>query len=160
MADRKYPDRIYGYNAGSTAPAYEPEKIRKAKRTYVKEANERIEQQVRSRRNEKIGMNLIQTAAAAVFAVAFAAFAWLYMRELFRYRENRLAAEKSAAAYEQLRSENILAANRIESGIDYAAVYDYAVDVLHMTVPMKQQIVYYESTETEYVDRSGEIPDE
>ncbi|MCR5743786.1 MAG: hypothetical protein K6F92_08745 [Lachnospiraceae bacterium] len=67
----------------------------------------------------------------------------------------------------ELRSElttvqdrNDLRYSQVEAGIDYTAIYDYAIKQLGMKQPGKDQVVWFNSTESEYVVQYEEIPQE
>ena len=46
----------------------------------------------------------------------------------------------------------------IEAGINYTEIYDYAINSLGMTFPGKDQVLWYNSTESEYVSQYEVIP--
>ncbi len=48
----------------------------------------------------------------------------------------------------------------IEASIDYTEIYEYAINTLGMTFPGKSQVLWYESTESEYVSQYESIPQE
>lgn len=48
----------------------------------------------------------------------------------------------------------------IEASIDYTDIYEYAINHLGMTFPGKDQVLWYKSTESEYVSQYEAIPQE
>jgi hypothetical protein len=48
----------------------------------------------------------------------------------------------------------------VEAAIDYTAIYEYAINTLGMTFPGKDQVLWYKSTESEYVSQYEAIPQE
>lgn len=57
----------------------------------------------------------------------------------------------------QLNDEKLL---EIEASINYTDIYEYAISNLGMTFPGKDQILWYKSTESEYVSQYEAIPQE
>jgi hypothetical protein len=48
----------------------------------------------------------------------------------------------------------------VEASIDYTDIYNYAISNLGMTYPGKDQVLWYQSTESEYVSQYEAIPQE
>ncbi len=48
----------------------------------------------------------------------------------------------------------------VEASIDYTEIYEYAINTLGMTFPGKSQVLWYQSTESEYVSQYESIPQE
>jgi hypothetical protein len=48
----------------------------------------------------------------------------------------------------------------VEASIDYTEIYEYAINSLGMTFPGKDQVLWYKSTESEYVSQYEAIPQE
>lgn len=48
----------------------------------------------------------------------------------------------------------------VEASIDYTEIYEYAINTLGMTFPSKSQVMWYQSTESEYVSQYESIPQE
>jgi len=46
----------------------------------------------------------------------------------------------------------------IEAGIDYTDIYNRALNELGMTFPGKDQVLWFTSTESEYISQYEEIP--
>ena len=151
------------YVNGSAAPelpAYEPEKIRKAKREYVQSARLQIEERVNEKRRAARYAGVRHALAVTVSLAVIIGLAGLYIVELSAHRKALLSVETLEKEYQTVHDEVILEENRISREIDYNAVYEYAVNELGMTVPMKNQIIYYSQEPSEYVLAAGEIPNE
>lgn len=48
----------------------------------------------------------------------------------------------------------------IEASVDYTEIYEYAISNLGMTFPGKEQVLWFKSTESEYVSQYEAIPQE
>jgi len=95
-------------------------------------------------------------AAALTLVLAIGAF---YLLQLSSYRANRLRVSSLEKQYEELKKDNALLTNICESYIDYEGILEYARSA-GMSAPGKQQIVTYQRSNTEYVEKGGEIPNE
>lgn len=57
----------------------------------------------------------------------------------------------------QLNEEHLM---DVEASINYTEIYEYAISQLGMTFPGKDQVLWYKSTESEYVSQYEAIPQE
>jgi hypothetical protein len=48
----------------------------------------------------------------------------------------------------------------VEAAVNYTDIYEYAINNLGMTFPGKDQVLWYKSTESEYVSQYEAIPQE
>ncbi len=130
--------------------------LRRQRRKAEEEKNRAIEEEVRQERKGLHEFSLLQIAVIFVSAVFLLGFSCLYVIRLSEHHENVSMLNEQKTTLSALQRQNTLTENRIRESIDYAAVYDTAVSEYHMTVPEKRQIVYYQKTMSEYVERTGE----
>ena len=148
------------YQYGTAAPELVPEKILRAKNEYMKSARLDLEKRVDSKRRASRGFSFLQTAAIVFAAALIMASAAFYLVTLSNSESLRAEIKEAKKTYQVMHSANAIEERKAENHIDYAAVYEYATETLHMQQPEKQQIVYYSGKSSEFVMKVGEIPNE
>ncbi len=156
-----YPARTntYGYQHGTEAPRVDPERIREAKREYVKSVGDRVEERVKAMKRVKTGMSVAQVFVITFCLIAMLAVAGLYILSVSRNETLKNSVETLKKNVQELNLSNAKIRDEIEARVDYDEVYDFAVSQ-GMQSPEKQQIVRYSRHAAEYVSKAGEIPNE
>lgn len=148
------------YTYGNTAlqPLSLPEK-RSGKREFQKDVENRIEEKVlKSRMNTRIYSSL-QILIIAAAMIVILVIGGIYLKQLSGYRANVNKAASLEKQVVELTKDNALLKNMYESHIDYSGIFEYASSI-GMTTPGKQQIITYQRSNEEYVEKDGEIPNE
>ena len=148
------------YTYGNTAlqPVAVPVK-RGTKREFEKEIENRIEEKVLRNRMSTRTYSSLQILIIALALMVILVIGGFYLNQLSGYRAK---VNKAASLEEQmleLSKDNALLQNIYESHIDYSGIYEYASSI-GMTTPGKQQIITYQRSNEEYVEKDGEIPNE
>ena len=139
------------YVSGAAAPQYEPEKIREAKREYLKRSQSTVEEKVISNRLSARNFSKKQIAVFVLCTLAVLCIASFYLIMISHVRSMEQKVDKLRIQYNTLLKENELVRDGIEASVDYAEVYRTAVEDLGMQVPAKNQMIVYDRPETEYV---------
>ncbi|MBO4410964.1 MAG: hypothetical protein IKY02_05705 [Lachnospiraceae bacterium] len=148
-----------GYRYGTEAPKQDPERIRKAKKEYMKQAGEKVEARVKSMHRIRYGISVGQAVVVTVCVLVILIVAGFYLVSVSGLEARKTKIENLKKEIQVLKRENDQTALDIEHSIDYEGVYEYAVSQ-GMQVPSKQQIVYYRAKTAEYVSKRSDIPNE
>lgn len=108
-------------------------------------------------RNRLESMNLKELIVAAICVTMAIAAAVLHL-QLHTDLDAKIA--KAAALESELssmRMRNDELENKINVGIDYAAIYDQAINDLGMTYPGKDQLIYYTADKSEYFEMGADM---
>ena len=155
--------RYYGtaYQSGTAAPALPqiPDKeLRRERQEQIRKARQDVEARVLEKRHERREFSRVQilvlTAAMAVLIASVS----LFIVRVSVKESTRNAIESLEREIQTVHHENVILKNRRNAGIDYDRVYTIATEELGMTSPMKQQVVYYEQPDLEFVHKYGDIP--
>ena len=149
----------YGYQHGTEAPRVDPERIREAKREYVKSAGDRVEERVREMKRVRTGMNGVQVIVVTLCLLAMLAVAGMYILSVSRNETIKNSVETLKKNVQELNLSNAKIRDSIEARVDYDEVYAFAIEQ-GMQIPDKQQIVRYSYHAAEYVSKNAEIPNE
>ena len=154
MENRKYNNMNFIY--GSAAPKREYEPVREPRREERKNPKTREQIATREVKMPKIGG--LYTAFIAV-AVAVTLFACVtYIENINRQSEQ---AKEIAALEEQLAELKETNDNKqiaIDTSVDFNYIYNVAVKELGMIHANKDQIINYESGESEFVIQYTDVP--
>ena len=157
--------RNYGtvYQPGTAAralPKQEPRRKdeQKQKKQQIQKARREIEIRVSEKRRAANEFSRLQMLAIVACASVFIAAAAFFMMSVSVHDTVKNDIEKLELQVQTLHQDNRILQNIKNSSIDYSEVYTVATEVYGMRTPMKQQIVYYEEPEIEFVHKYGDIP--
>lgn len=143
------------YNSGE----YIPEKIRKAKIEYLKNAENEIGEQVWAHDERSAALSKLQLGMILVMAGICLVMLLAYIFSASSNSMLKTKVEQTRKTYFDLVSENSQLENEIEKGVNYTAVYDYAINTLGMVYPEKKQIMNFTNNNHEYVVKGESIPE-
>lgn len=138
-------------------PEYENERSRELTRREDREAQRR-NMQIRKNRDKALQMNpgfVLFTALAAI-CILFISINYLRVQNSIVSTMNTI--ETKELELEQLKANNDLLERKIQIYTDLDYIYEVAMTELGMVRPSEDQILYYESTESEYVRQYDSIP--
>ena len=144
---------------GSAAPAFEPEKIREAKKEYIERTQRIVEERAVSKRLSARSFTKKQIAVFVLCTFAVLAITSYYLVTAANVRRMQQKVESLRMEYNLLLKENELTRDQIEAAVDYAEVYRVAVEELHMQTPEKNQMIVYDRPGTEYVIKFADTAD-
>ena len=166
-ADFEYKTYLdYRYEGGAArqlevAPQFFPEPEREpeqpARRPQRRPAPAPDRKALQKNRNRLESMNLKELIVAAICVTMAIAAAVLHL-QLHTDLDAKIA--KAAALESELssmRMRNDELENKINVGIDYAAIYDQAINDLGMTYPGKDQLIYYTADRSEYFEMGSDM---
>ncbi|MBR5659082.1 MAG: hypothetical protein IKX10_06750 [Lachnospiraceae bacterium] len=166
-ADYTYkPYYEYRYEGGAArqlevAPQIYPEPEREPQQQPVRRPQRRPapapnRKALQKNRNRLESMNLKELIVAAICVTICIAAAVMHL-QLHTGLDAKIA--KAAALESELssmRMRNDEMENKINVGIDYAAIYEQAVNDLGMTYPGKDQLIYYTAEKSEYFEMNAD----
>ena len=161
MADRRYETE---YLYGSAAPqrvAEEPVRVPRRKTGSQAEERQRQEQNRRIEENReratKIGGVFTLLIAAAIGIMLFTCTNYVSLINEKSKNADRISSLQSEL--EELKVENDLRELSIDTSIDYDYIYNVATKELGMIYASPDQVIKYQSGESEYVMQFGDIPE-
>lgn len=142
---------------------WEKEKIRRKEREEqeLREKQHRRRQRAIARRNQDkaLIMNRGYVAFLTLAAIMTCITAGIYIKlqsDITIHLENIAALESSVNA---MKADNDAAAKRLATAVKMENVKEQAINVLGMSYPSQEQIVYYEVDRADFMSQYGEIPE-
>lgn len=156
MADKRYrTEYIYGSEAPKRLYA-EPERVPRKRRVSTEEQHRQESIAIEREGNRKVGVlfTLLVTFAIAVMALSCVKYITVI--------NTKSTSTSKAAALESelqvLREDNAQTKLSIDTSIDYDYIYRVATEELGMVYAGEDQIIHYQSGESEYVMQFFDIP--
>ena len=133
--------------------------------TIPKEAPKRVKKRPRTseqvRRNQETVMAF--DLSFTLFLATFVLLATLSCVSYLKVQAKVLQQTKTVAAMEvelnKLQCENDAAKERLNSAVDLSYIYKVATKELGMVYPSNNQVIYYESSHSDYVKQYEDIPE-
>ncbi|MBQ3967131.1 MAG: hypothetical protein II688_00395 [Lachnospiraceae bacterium] len=147
-----YDVEIQGNAVRKALPEILPEQQPQRKRA----TKEEIEAAQREANERAFGIGSFILTMAAVAFVCFALFLYLGERGELHSHTKVIKTLNTELNEKTMLNDNRLTA--IEAGIDYTDIYNRALNELGMTFPGKDQVLWFTSTESEYISQYEEIP--
>ena len=97
---------------------------------------------------------VVASVAAVVF---FICYQYLNVQAVAKANSDKIIELKSTL--NSLKDDNDALESDINASIDYNALYNTAVNELGMVYPGKDQVITYNSKESEYVKQYKDVPD-
>ena len=137
-------------------PEREPEQqpVRRPQRRPAPAPNRKALQKNRNRLESMYLKELIVAVICVTMAIAVAVM-HLQLHTDLDAKIAQAAALESELASMRMRNDEM--ENKINIGIDYAAIFDQAVNDLGMTYPGKDQLIYYTSERSEYFEMGADM---
>ena len=162
MADRRYnSEYIYG-SAAPQRTAEEPVRLPRTRTGNIAEERQKPEQDRRIQENRakatKIGGVFTLLIAAAVGVMLFTCTNYISLINQKSSNADKISALQSEL--EELKVENDLKELSIDTSIDYEYIYNIATEELGMVYASEDQIIKYQSGESEYVMQFEDIPEQ
>lgn len=148
------------YNYGTEAPVLMPEKIRRSKEEYMRNAVERVNRRAEEKFRATRSFSFLQVFTIVACISVMISVSSFYMISLARSNELKNEINALRTEYRTLCKENALLLQRIEESRDYGEIMRIATEELGMQIPEKQQVISYTHYEAEYVVKGAEIPHE
>jgi len=146
----------YGNAARKLAAAPEIRPYNPARREY----EERKEQERKARRREirrNNRVNLVYTTALVVCAAVVFFICYQYLNLQADIKANSETVIELQEQLNSLKAENNSYEAEINASIDYNEIYDTAVNELGMIYPNRNQVINYDSHESEYVKQFKDV---
>ncbi len=118
---------------------------------------QRKARQKQIRRNNKINLMYTMVVASVAAVVFFICYQYLNVQAVAKANSDKIIELKSTL--NSLKDDNDALESDINASIDYNALYDTAVNELGMVYPGKDQVITYNSKESEYVKQYKDVPD-
>ena len=120
-----------------------------------RQENRRIAQRNRERAL-RIDLRYLFFLGAAVVVTLLSCIWYLSLQNTVTRTSEDVSSMKSELA--ALMDENTATEERINSSVDLSEVYDTAIGELGMVYTKEDQIIYYKSSNSDYVKQYGDIP--
>lgn len=161
MAEKRYRTE---YIYGSEAPARrydEPERVPRKRRTLTEEELRRKKRQegieVQKEKAGRIGVLFTMFVAAAIAAMFIASVRYISLINTKNANAGKVSALESEL--QVLKEDNAQTKLSIDTSIDYDYIYRVATEELGMIYAGEDQIIKYQSGESEYVMQFFDIPE-
>ena len=118
---------------------------------------QRKARQKQIRRNNKINLMYTMVVASVAAVVFFICYQYLNVQAVAKANSDKIIELKSTL--NSLKDDNDALESDINASIDYNALYNTAVNELGMVYPGKDQVITYNSKESEYVKQYKDVPD-
>ncbi|MCI8551051.1 MAG: cell division protein FtsL [Lachnospiraceae bacterium] len=123
------------------------------------------EQEKKARRARKIEERALQISPTFVLLLAFASALMLavcvnYLQARASIYTRMMNVEEMEQELAGLKEVNEATASRIEAASDINRIYKIATEEMGMVYPEDSQIIYYDRTESEYVQQYEKIPED
>lgn len=139
------------------APEREIERRRELTRKEDQEAQRRRRQVRRNRdKLQYMSFGMVVFTAVAAVCILFIAINYLQVQSTIVSTMNTIEARE--LELEQLKANNDLLERKIQTYTDLDYIYQVATTELGMVRPSDDQVLYYQSTESEYVRQYEQIP--
>lgn len=144
------------YEYGSTARQLNAQPAIKTKESEDAREQRRARQR-QIRRNNKINLMYTMMVASVAAVVFFICYQYLNVQAAAKVNSDKIIELKSTL--NSLKDDNDALEADINASIDYNTIYDTAVNELGMVYPGKDQVITYNSQESEYVKQYKDVPD-
>ena len=118
---------------------------------------QRKARQKQIRRNNKINLMYTMVVASVAAVVFFICYQYLNVQAVAKANSDKIIELKSTL--NSLKDDNDALESDINASIDYNALYNTAVNELGMVYPGKDEVITYNSKESEYVKQYKDVPD-
>ena len=142
------------YEYGSTARQLNTAQPLRRDEETEESREQRKARQKQIRRNNKINLMYTMVVASVAAVVFFICYQYLNVQAVAKANSDKIIELKST-----LKDDNDALESDINASIDYNALYDTAVNELGMVYPGKDQVITYNSKESEYVKQYKDVPD-
>ena len=145
------------YENGSTARQLNTAQPLRRDEETEESREQRKARQKQIRRNNKINFMYTMVVASVAAVVFFICYQYLNVQAVAKANSDKIIELKSTL--NSLKDDNDALESDINASIDYNALYDTAVNELGMVYPGKDQVITYNSKESEYVKQYKDVPD-
>ena len=145
------------YEYGSTARQLNTAQPLRRDEETEESREQRKARQKQIRRNNKINFMYTMVVASVAAVVFFICYQYLNVQAVAKANSDKIIELKSTL--NSLKDDNDALESDINASIDYNALYDTAVNELGMVYPGKDQVITYNSKESEYVKQYKDVPD-
>ena len=145
------------YEYGSTARQLNTAQPLRRDEETEESREQRKARQKQIRRNNKINLMYTMVVASVAAVVFFICYQCLNVQAVAKANSDKIIELKSTL--NSLKDDNDALESDINASIDYNALYDTAVNELGMVYPGKDQVITYNSKESEYVKQYKDVPD-
>lgn len=144
-----------------TAPAIQPDRVRRERREREREEELRRRRRAAKRNQERaLRMSRSYVAFLTMAVLVFASFAGMYIH----IQSDVTARMKTISGLESqiadLKADNDEAYKRINTAVDLDSIREVAMTQLGMSYAKESQIVYYLVGDDDYMNQYSEIPSE
>lgn len=144
-------EKNYIYGSAVRQEEVAPERIRR-ERSRVSERT--LENR---RRAEKMNLRYVFFLTLATVATLAICIGYLQLRSEVDARSTRIT--RMETELKDAKAENIATYNRIMKNVNLEEIRRIAIEDLHMVYANKDQVVFYETEESDYVRQYEDIPD-
>lgn len=155
-ARRRYANYDIELNGNAVRQVAIPEEVPEERPKRKQVTREEIERAQREANERAFGFGSFVIVAISLAFVCFALFTYLGERGALHAHTKEV---KSLS--QELNEKTVLNDNRlinIEASIDFTEIYNRAIKELNMSFPGKNQVLYFSTTESEYISQYEEIP--
>lgn len=145
------------YEYGSTARQLNTAQPLRRDEETEESREQRKARQKQIRRNNKINLMYTMVVASVAAVVFFICYQYLNVQAVAKANSDKIIELKSTL--NSLKDDNDALESDINASIDYNALYNTAVNELGMVYPGKDQVITYNSKESEYVKQYKDVPD-
>lgn len=124
----------------------------------VRIENERLERLNEKRIRRASRVNFLYTVGVSAIVAAIFVLCVQYLNVQSAVQANQSAVTELQSQLNTLTNENDETELNINTSIDYELIYNTAVDELGMIYPDRDQVITYDSVESEYVKQYKDIP--
>jgi cell division protein FtsL len=142
------------YEYGSTARQLNTAQPLRRDEETEESREQRKARQKQIRRNNKINLMYTMVVASVAAVVFFICYQYLNVQAVAKANSDKIIELKSTL--NSLKDDNDALESDINASIDYNALY---VNELGMVYPGKDQVITYNSKESEYVKQYKDVPD-
>ena len=143
------------YEYGSAARQLNTQPLRRDEESEEEKEQRRLRRK-QIRRNNKINLMYTLVVASVASVVFFICYQYLNVQAVAKVNSDKIIELKSTL--NSLKDNNDALESDINASIDYDSIYDTAVNELGMVYPGKDQVITYNSKESEYVKQYKDIP--
>lgn len=136
------------------APDYRREKIEK-EREHVRRKNHRVARQ-NQEKALRMSRGYVMFLSMAVVISCICCASYIRLQSDLTERMNRISSLESQVS--DIKTDNAATRKRIETAVDLNHIKDVAVNQLGMVYASKDQIMYYEVANDDYMNQYSDIP--
>lgn len=149
------PKYVHG-SAARPLPKQAPKKPTNVPKKKPKTRTSKKQSKAVQRRSQ---LNFIYTIAVASVVVILFYTCYQYLNLQASVQNHKSELTQLEADLTSLKDANDDLEMSIQMSIDYDSIYDTAINDLGMVYPGRDNVIYYESGESEYVQQYGSIPE-